>query len=128
MTERIKAGQLYPHAVPPGHLQRRAFHPPVKGSADPSFHELLQHQLVKFSRHAELRLEQRGIRLAPEQMNKLMTAVDKAAAKGAKESLVLFPDVALIVNVKNRTVITAVDGGQMKDNVFTQIDSAVIIS
>lgn len=127
MSERITAGQLFPHAVPPGQLQRKVSPAAVK-PGDPSFRELLQHQLVKFSRHAELRLEQRGIKLAPEQMNKLETAIDKAAAKGAKESLVLFPDLALIVNVKNRTVVTAVDGGQMKENIFTQIDSAVIIS
>jgi len=127
MTDRIKAGQLYPHLLPPGHLQRNAPQQPASG-ADKPFKQLLENELIKFSRHAELRLEQRGIRLAPEQMSKLKTAVDKAAAKGAKESLVLFPDLALIVNVKNRTVVTAVDGGQMKDSVFTQIDSAVIIS
>lgn len=52
----------------------------------------------------------------------------KSAAKGAKESLILMQDMAFIVNVKNRTVVTAMDSESMKDNVFTQIDSAVIIS
>lgn len=73
-------------------------------------------------------MQQRGIKLDSEQLVQLDTAVRKAEAKGAKESLILFKDVALIVNVKNRTVVTAMDGSQMKDNVFTQIDSAVIIS
>jgi flagellar operon protein len=53
--------------------------------------------------------------------------VDRAAAKGARESLVMMDDVALVVSVKNRTVITAVDRAHLKDNVFTNIDSAVIV-
>ena len=56
-----------------------------------------------------------------------MAGVDRAAAKGAKESLVMIDDVALVVSVKNRTVITAVDKAQLKENVFTNIDSAVIV-
>ena len=51
----------------------------------------------------------------------------KAAAKGARSSLLVMKDVALIVSVTNRTVITAVDGSSLKDNVFTNIDSAVIV-
>ena len=69
-----------------------------------------------------------GIRLENEQMAKIEAAIDKAAAKGAKESLLLMNDLALIVNVKNRTIVTAMDGQSMRDNVFTQIDSAVVIS
>jgi flagellar operon protein len=61
-------------------------------------------------------------------MKQIGSALDKAAAKGAKESLILMQDMAFIVNVKNRTVVTAMDSASMKDNVFTQIDSAVIIS
>jgi flagellar operon protein len=56
----------------------------------------------------------------------LNQAVDRAESKGAKESLVLMDQLALIVSIKNRTVITAVDGESMKENVFTNIDSAVI--
>jgi len=52
--------------------------------------------------------------------------VTRADEKGAKDSLVLLRDLAFIVNVKNRTVVTAVDGEHLKDNVFTNIDSAVI--
>ena len=57
------------------------------------------------------------------QLDKL---VQKAAAKGARESLVLMDDIALVVSIRNRTVITAVDGQSLKDNVFTNIDSAII--
>ena len=56
-----------------------------------------------------------------------MDGVDRAAAKGAKESLVLVDNAALVVSIKNRTVITAVDQAHLKENVFTNIDSAVIV-
>ena len=53
---------------------------------------------------------------------------DKAAAKGAKQSLFLLRDVAMVVSVTNRTVITAVDRSSLKDNLFTNIDSAAVIA
>jgi flagellar operon protein len=56
-----------------------------------------------------------------------MSCVEKAAAKGAKESLVLVDEAALVVSIKNKTVITAVDKSALKDNVFTNIDSAIIV-
>jgi flagellar operon protein len=83
---------------------------------------------VKFSQHATQRLQTRNINLTQTQMNQLNNAVDKAAQKGAKESLILMDkDLALVVSVTNRTVITAMDGASIKDNVFTNIDSAVIV-
>jgi len=82
---------------------------------------------VQFSQHAQQRLTRRSIDLSPQQLAQLNQAVEKAAQKGAKESLVLMNDVAFIVSVKNRTVVTAVDGHNVKENVFTNIDSAVII-
>ncbi len=83
---------------------------------------------VKFSQHATQRLQTRNISLTPAQMNQLNSAVEKAAQKGARESLILMNnDLALVVSVTNRTVITAMDGANIKDNVFTNIDSAVIV-
>ncbi|MBP2115889.1 MULTISPECIES: TIGR02530 family flagellar biosynthesis protein [Paenibacillus] len=127
MSDRITIGQLYPAAVHPSALQRQQS---VKGSSSPeaSFESVLQKNMLKFSNHAAKRLEQRGIELGSRQLDQISSAVDKAAAKGSKESLILMKDMALIVSVKNRTVVTAMDGNSMKDNVFTQIDSAVIIS
>nr|WP_306220682.1 TIGR02530 family flagellar biosynthesis protein [Cohnella sp. WQ 127256] len=94
-----------------------------------SFRDVLsQHQQLKFSHHAEQRLQQRGIELLPDQINRIANAVDQAAAKGAKDSLVLFQDIAMIVNVPNRTVVTAMDGNSMREHIFTQIDSAVVVS
>jgi flagellar operon protein len=129
MTGPIRAGQLFP-ITPPGHIGRHTT-PSVQNSVptgQKSFQNILDGTMVKFSNHAEVRLQQRGIHFGADQMNKLESAIAKAAAKGSKESLILIQDVALIVNIKNRTVVTAIDGNQMKDNVFTQIDSAVIIS
>ena len=94
------------------------------------FSQILDGKLTKlqFSQHAQNRLQSRNIRLSDEQMNKLAGAIDKAAAKGSKETLVLMENnLAFLVGVKDRTVITAVDGENMKENVFTNIDSAVIV-
>lgn len=81
---------------------------------------------VRFSAHAQQRLAQRNIAVTPEVQARLEGAVDRAAAKGSRESLVLMDDVAMVVSVTNRTVITAVDRAGMKDQVFTNIDSAVL--
>lgn len=94
------------------------------------FSTLLQEKLnegrdVKISKHAATRLEARNINLSQEQVERLKAAVDKAAGKGVKESLVVMDDVALVVNVPNRTVITAVNQSELKENVFTNIDGAV---
>ena len=80
---------------------------------------------VTWSAHATARLRQRGIELDATQHARLETAVDKAAAKGAKDALVMLDDTAMVVSVQNRTVITALGMHQAKENVFTNIDSAV---
>ena len=82
---------------------------------------------LKFSSHALNRIRERGISMGKEQMEKLEKAVDTAAAKGAKDSLILGSDAAFIVSVKNRTVVTVVDRGSMVGNVFTNIDSTVVM-
>ncbi|HTZ54144.1 MAG TPA: TIGR02530 family flagellar biosynthesis protein [Candidatus Acidoferrum sp.] len=82
---------------------------------------------LKFSAHAMQRLQSRNISLTSDDVTKMSAMADKAAAKGAKNSLFIVRDTAMIVSIKNRTVITAVDSDSMKDNVFTNIDSAAII-
>ena len=69
----------------------------------------------------------RGIDLSAEELSKLDDAVSKMASKGARESLIYMNDVALVVSIRNRTVITAMDGMSAKDNIFTNIDSAAIL-
>lgn len=94
-----------------------------------SFDTILQQKIneVKFSQHAQERLNSRNIKLSVTDLKKLDNAVEKIAQKGAKESLIMLNDVALVVSVKNKTVITAMDGASAKDNIFTNIDSAMII-
>jgi flagellar operon protein len=82
---------------------------------------------VKFSNHAIERMNTRGINYSPDDISKLNDAVSRAAAKGSKDSLVLMNDSALIVSVKNKTVVTVMDKTALKENVFTNIDSTVVI-
>lgn len=81
---------------------------------------------IRFSAHAQTRLQSRRIMLGPGEMNRIEGAVDKAASKGVRESLVLLDQTAFVVSVSNRTVITVVDKENLKHNVFTNIDGAVI--
>ncbi|WP_109689605.1 TIGR02530 family flagellar biosynthesis protein [Tumebacillus permanentifrigoris] len=87
--------------------------------------QVRQQQPVTFSAHALERLRMRNIRLTQDDMTRLGSAIDRVAAKGGRESLVVYNDTAYLINVKNRTVITAVDKAHMQDHVFTKIDSAV---
>ena len=81
---------------------------------------------LNFSGHALKRLVKRGISLTGDQLNKLQNAVERAGIKGSKDSLVLLNDLAFVVSIKNRTVVTAIQTDKMKDMVFTNIDSTVI--
>ncbi len=101
-----------------------------------SFEDVLRQQLgnnaqetssLKFSKHANMRLEQRDIALSADQSQRLEAGVAKAGEKGIKESLVLVDSLAFIVNVPNQTVVTAMDQTESDENVFTNIDGAVII-
>lgn len=82
---------------------------------------------IKFSKHAELRLQARNISLTAAQKEKMNAAVAKAEAKGVKDSLVLMDNMAFVVNIRNKTVITAANNSELKENVFTNIDGAVIV-
>lgn len=82
---------------------------------------------VKFSNHAVERMMSRGISFNPQDMQKLNEAVGRAAAKGSKDSLILMNDSALIVSVKNKTVVTVMDKNALKENVFTNIDSTIVM-
>jgi flagellar operon protein len=82
---------------------------------------------LKFSAHAQRRLASPDIAMDDGRLGKLAQAVDQAAAKGARDSLMLMDDVGLIVNVPSRTVVTAMTAGGMEQGVITNIDSTVII-
>ena len=97
-----------------------------------SFREILgektqESEELRFSKHAANRLANRSITLSDSQMNRLTEGARKAGEKGIKESLVMVDQLAFIVNVPNNTVITAMDQSQTSENIFTNIDGAVIV-
>jgi flagellar operon protein len=91
------------------------------------FQEKIKSSKIEFSKHAKERLQARNINLSKAKMERLQKGVQKAETKGARDSLILVDDVAYIVSVKNNTVVTAIDGENMKEKVFTNIDSTVLM-
>lgn len=107
----------------------------LKGENSTSFSDILAEKSValnesgelKFSKHAANRLLNRNIDLTDTQLKRLAEGTSKAGEKGIKESLVLVDDLAFIVNIKNNTVITAMAKEETEENIFTNIDGAVIM-
>ncbi|MDE7249384.1 MAG: flagellar protein [Lachnospiraceae bacterium] len=106
---------------------------PAKTSGGKSFQEILESSRtkgageVRFSKHAAGRLADRNIELTESQMDRLKEGTQRAGAKGIKESLVIVDQLAFIVNIPNNTVVTAMNRQDAAENVFTNIDGAVII-
>lgn len=103
------------------------------GAPGPSFAAVLRKTLgtsdappLRFSGHAQDRLQSRGIQLTPGDLAAIDAALGKAQAKGARDTLVLLRDLGFIVSIPNRTVVTALDRTDLRDRVFTQLDSTVI--
>lgn len=115
--------------------KRRGTNAPVRDTGAVSFEQVLLQTRkavqdvgeLKFSKHADARLAERDIRLTENQMLRLNEGADKASAKGIRDSLVILDNLAFIVNTPSRTVITAMDQNYGQDNVYTNIDGAVII-
>ncbi len=123
MTEPLQVGRVTGAAAQPVSQPTNA-----TTSADTvSFLETLNsvQQRVKFSNHAQSRLQSREINLNSENVSRLSDAIDKAEKRGGKSSLVMVDDLAFLVNVQSRTVVTALDKNQRGEGVFTQIDSVV---
>lgn len=123
---------LFPNPIQPVRTDRPQPQKPTTGQVENSaFARVLDTKLptqgVKFSQHAQERLKARNITLSANDLANLEGAVNSVAQKGGKESLVMMKDAALVVSIKNRTVVTALDKAQMQGNVFTNIDSAVIL-
>lgn len=110
---------------------------PQKAVENGSFQKALKQEIgkrqglgtsrIKVSGHASQRLIERNISLNDNDMKTLESAMDKAEAKGARESLLLYKDIAFIASIKSRTLITAVDPKESKEKIFTNIDSAVFL-
>lgn len=88
---------------------------------------VMESSALKFSKHAASRLNDRNIALTDSQNVRLENGVKQASEKGITESLVLVDSLAFIVNVPNKTVVTALDQTEANSNIFTNIDGAVII-
>lgn len=82
---------------------------------------------VKFSKHAQERLEKRNIEFTSQDLKNINSAVEKAAQKGLKDTLIIMGNTALIANIRSKTVITAATDESLRDKVFTNIDGAIII-
>lgn len=103
--------------------------PQQGASAGPKFADILKSKLdgVRWSAHAAERIAARGITLTDADRNRIDAALQLARQKGSRNSLFLLKDVGLVVSVANRTVVTAIDKADLKERVFTDIDSTVIL-
>jgi flagellar operon protein len=115
---------VQPKGIPAG---KNSIRSPGTSFEDIYQKEVDKHNLLKFSAHAKKRLDERKVNLDVQALQEINKAVQKAEAKGARDSLLLLGDLALIASIKNRTIVTAVDKENMREHVFTNIDSAVII-
>ena len=89
--------------------------------------KLFENKEVKFSKHAAQRLSDRNIALSDDQLDRLQRGAKLSSDKGIKESLVLMDEYAFIVNTENNTVITAMEHGREGENIYTNIDGAVLV-
>ncbi|MFO7578181.1 MAG: TIGR02530 family flagellar biosynthesis protein [Pelovirga sp.] len=121
---------FFPHPVFPGSPTAAQRPGPSPKAGGISFDTLLRSRIeqtgVKFSRHAAERMHSRGIQFNPQQLERLQHAMDQVSSKGGRESLIMLDDTALVVSVRNDTVVTVVGKDQLQNNIFTNIDSAVI--
>ena len=97
------------------------------GSFARSLAEATGRDALTFSAHATERLASRNIRFSADEMARVEQATDVAASRGSRDTLLMMDDLGLIVNIKNRTVLTALDLGNMKDGIVTNIDSTVVV-
>lgn len=114
------------------YLSPKADNRQVENNQEENFQQVLQKKFeaaegLKFSKHANARINSRQITISDEQMKRLQDGANRAGEKGIKESLVLVDSLAFIVNTKQNTVITAMNQREADENIYTNIDGAVII-
>ncbi len=118
------------YAVTPAKTNTQQTNQTDKSSSE--FGQLFQQQIQKnqqltFSKHALQRMDSRQIHVSPQLISQINNAVEKAKSKGIKDALILNGQTAFIVNVPSSTVVTTMSGQEMTDNIFTNIDGAVIL-
>lgn len=118
-TVPIGPGAAYPRPAPPA---------PERQAAGGSFGDALAsaNAGLQLSRHAQKRIDRRELDLDPGRLDRLNTAVSRAAEKGARNSVVMLDDLAVVVDVRERKVVTAMNTEGGREKVFTNIDSVVI--
>lgn len=104
----------------------------VNKKETPNFSNILKNEIDKkesfvISNHALERLKERNIAFNENDMKKINEGINKALQKGCKDSVILYKEIALVTSIKNRTVITALCKNESEGNVFTNIDSMVIL-
>lgn len=128
MGYRVINGKLFPIGdFPQNNIKQTA-----SNKTNNAFEDILNSKIngnsdFKISNHAAKRLEDRNIKLTNADMDNINRGINLANEKGAKDSLIIYKDIALVASIKNRTIITAVDKNEDKENVFTNIDSVVLL-
>ena len=110
--------------IGPAGVNRPASPAPVRTAGGPSFQDALNG--VQFSNHAAKRIERRDLDLDAGRLNRLNSAISRAAEKGSKNSVVMLDGLAVVVDIRDRKVVTAINAEAGKERVFTNIDSVVI--
>ena len=99
-----------------------------KKKSEINFEDILDSEKkLKFSAHAQKRMESRNITINSEEMKKIEESVVKLRNKGCQDSVILSKDRAYVVSIKNNTVVTVVDESSLKDSIFTNIDSMTLV-
>lgn len=124
----MKVAELYRALTPVGGVNepKPATQNLPSGPKNSDFQKLLDGHLT-LSQHAQTRIQARSIPWDAEMEKRISAGIDVANQKGSREALILADDVAVIANVRSRTIVTAMDRTQMKEQIFTNIDSAVLV-
>ncbi len=130
--DEVKRALLFSQIKKVGATEGKPLRPqtqPVQGgqAGGTSFDEVLNQSEVQFSKHAEKRLQSRKIEISATERARLSEALGALQKKGAKDSLVLMGEMAFVVNVPSKTVVTAIMKEQMKEQIFTNIDSTMVV-
>jgi len=124
MVDRLRSASRI--GRPPVDVPEAAGARPGEGSFASALAQAERQESLRLSAHAQKRLDSAHVRLTDSHLERIDGAVARATEKGSNQSLIMLDKLALVVSVKNKTVITAMDETRMKEGVFTNIDSVVI--
>lgn len=126
MDKRIYTHHLHQPLLKPN-VQPKKSLPPTSSFKDVLNKQINTEQALKVSKHAEKRLQDRGIMIDDQKWSMISAKIQEAKTKGVNDSLVVLKDAALVVSAKNNTVITALDRNEAKTQIFTNINGTIII-